>query len=114
MEDFLTDLERSRTKYPKNGRMFDGLMGEVDELRRAYAGDGDVRAEAFDVAVCAFRIATEGDAGGNALLDTPPAAPVQEPMTDEQIKQAKPVCADFVSFRAGVRYAEARYKEKQP
>ncbi|MEN9885758.1 MAG: hypothetical protein RL758_336, partial [Pseudomonadota bacterium] len=31
MEDFLTDLERSRTKYPKNGRMFDGLMGEVDE-----------------------------------------------------------------------------------
>ncbi len=80
MDEFLADLERSRTKYPKNGRMFDGLMGEVDELRRAYAGDGDVRAEAFDVAVCAYRIATEGDAGGNTLLDTPPAATVQEPV----------------------------------
>jgi hypothetical protein len=77
MDEFLADLERSRTKYPKNGRMFDGLMGEVDELRRAYAGDGDVRAEAFDVAVCAYRIATEGDAGGNTLLATPPTAPVQ-------------------------------------
>jgi len=76
MGEFLADLERSRTKYPANGRMFDGLMGEVDELRRAYAGDGDVRAEAFDVAVCAFRIATEGDAGGNTLLDPPEQEPV--------------------------------------
>jgi len=70
MAEFIADLERSRAKYPNNARMFDGLIGEVDELRRAYAGDGDIRAEAFDVAVCAFRIATEGDAGGNALLDT--------------------------------------------
>jgi hypothetical protein len=51
---------------------------------------------------------------GHAFTATPPAAPVQEPLTDEQIKQAKPVCADFVSFRAGVRYAEARHKERQP
>jgi len=80
MPEFLADLTRSRTKYPANGRMFDGLMGEIDELRRAYAGDGDVRAEAFDVAVCAYRIATEGDAGGNALLTTPPAAAQQEPV----------------------------------
>ena len=77
MVEFLADLQRSRTKYPKNRRMFDGLMGEIDELRRAYAGDGDIRAEAFDVAVCAFRIATEGDAGGNARLE-----------------QAEPVSAD--------------------
>lgn len=68
MAEFLADLHSSRTKYPRNRRMFDGLMGEVDELRRAYAGDGDMRAEAFDVAVCAFRIATEGDAGGNTAL----------------------------------------------
>jgi hypothetical protein len=72
MAEFLADLERSRAKYPNNARMFDGLMGEVDELRRAYAGDGDVRAEAFDVAVCAFRIATEGDAGGNSTLAAKP------------------------------------------
>lgn len=77
MSEFLVDLHRSRTKYPKNGRMFDGLMGEVDELRRAYAGDGDMRAEAFDVAVCAFRIATEGDAGGNTALEP---AQQQEPV----------------------------------
>ena len=51
------------------------------------------------------------DEAGNRLS---PAAPVQEPVTDEQIKRAKPVCADFVSFRAGVRYAESRYKERQP
>lgn len=67
-EDFMADLARSINKYPQNNRMFDGLMGEVDELRRAYSGDGDVTAEAFDVAVCAFRIATEGDAGGNTTL----------------------------------------------
>lgn len=75
--EFLADLQRSRMKYPNNRRMFDGLMGEVDELRRAYAGDGDIRAEAFDVAVCAFRIATEGDSGGNTMLKQ--AEPVQEP-----------------------------------
>ena len=78
MVEFLADLQRSRTKYPKNRRMFDGLMGEIDELRRAYAGDGDIRAEAFDVAVCAFRIATEGDAGGSARLEQ--AEPAQEPV----------------------------------
>ena len=70
--DFIADLMRSRTKYPGIARMFDGLMGELDELRRAYAGDGDRRAEAFDVAVCAYRIATEGDAGGNARLEQAP------------------------------------------
>ena len=49
------------------------------------------------------------------LYTTPPAAQRQwVSLTDEQIKRAKPVCADFVSFRAGVRYAEARYKERQP
>jgi hypothetical protein len=86
MGEFLADLTRSRTKYPKNGRMFDGLMGEIDELRRAYAGDGDMRAEAFDVAVCAYRIATEGDAGGNVLLATPPAQ--QEPSLRIDFAQA--------------------------
>lgn len=29
-----------------------------------------------------------------------------EPLTDEQIRREKPVCADWVSFRAGVRCAE--------
>lgn len=66
--EFIADLERSRGKYPNNAYMFDGLIGEVEELSRAYDGDGDIPAEAFDVAVCAFRIATEGDAGGNMFL----------------------------------------------
>lgn len=66
--DFVSDLARSRAKHPGIARMFDGLLGEVHELKRAYAGDGERRAEAFDVAVCAYRIATEGDAGGNAKL----------------------------------------------
>lgn len=69
MVEFITDLKRSREKYPNNERMFDGLIGEVYELKCAYSGDGDIRAEAFDVAVCAFRIATEGDAGGNTMLE---------------------------------------------
>lgn len=69
MVEFITDLKRSREKYPKNDRMFDGLIGEVDELRRAYGGDGDIRSEALDVAVCAFRIAVEGDSGGNTMLE---------------------------------------------
>lgn len=69
-QEFTDDLRRSRAKYPRNEKMFDGLIGEVEELRRAYGGDGDIRAEAFDVAVCAYRIATEGDAGGNVTLYT--------------------------------------------
>jgi hypothetical protein len=28
------------------------------------------------------------------------------PLSDDEIKCIKPVCADFVSFRAGVRHAE--------
>jgi hypothetical protein len=66
---FLNNLKRSRDKYPKNNRMFDGLNGEINELRLAYAGDGNITAEALDVAVIAFRIATEGDAGGNELIN---------------------------------------------
>lgn len=69
---FLADLDRSRAKYPSNGTMLDGLLGEVHELKRAYNGDGDIRSEAFDVAVCAYRIAVEGDAGGNKKLSSIP------------------------------------------
>lgn len=69
LKEFLLNLQRSRNKYPLNNRMFDGLLGELAELRRAYGGDGDVRSEALDVAVCAFRIAVEGDTGGNTLLE---------------------------------------------
>jgi hypothetical protein len=69
---FLDDLDRSRMKYPSNSAMLDGLLGEVHELKRAYNGDGDIRSEAFDVAVCAYRIAVEGDAGGNNKLSSIP------------------------------------------
>jgi hypothetical protein len=72
--DFIADLERSRAKYPNNASMLDGLCGELHELKRAYQGDGDVRAEAFDVAVCAYRLAVEGDSGGNRKLGLIPDA----------------------------------------
>lgn len=87
--EFLDDLARSRNKYPGIARMFDGLMGEVDELRRAYNGDGDIRAEAFDVAVCAYRIATEGDDGGNTMLEqpAPQAAPAVRDVLAERRRQ---------------------------
>lgn len=87
MDAFLKNLDRSQTKYPNNRQMFDGLLGEVHELKRAYEGDGSIRSEALDVAVCAFRIAQEGDAGGNEKLSCVPdwlawgaAAPVVDPM----------------------------------
>lgn len=70
--EFIADLQRSRSKHPGIKKMFDGLLGEVHELKRAYQGDGDVRAEAFDVAVCAYRIATEGDEGENQKIDFVP------------------------------------------
>lgn len=85
MHDFIVDLSRSKSKYPNNARMFDGLLGEVDELRRAYLGDGDQRAEAFDVAVCAFRIAVEGDAGDNQRLNTT-SVPYGATMTYEEVQ----------------------------
>ncbi|MYM92485.1 hypothetical protein [Duganella vulcania] len=64
-DELLANVARSRGKYPSNRRMFDGLMGKVTQLGRAYRGDGDIYAEALDVAACALRIAIEGDAGGN-------------------------------------------------
>ena len=39
-------------------------------------------------------------------IPQPALAQHREPLTDEQIRREKPVCADFVSFRAGVRCAE--------
>ncbi len=69
--DFVADLNRSKAKHPGNKRLFDAVLGEVHELKRAYEGDGDIRAEAFDVAVCAYRIATEGDGGENEKLAIP-------------------------------------------
>jgi hypothetical protein len=33
-------------------------------------------------------------------------------LTNEEIKQLMPVCAEFASFRAGVRAVEAKLKEK--
>lgn len=65
-DELLANVARSRGKYPSNRRLFDGMMGEVAELARAYRGDGNVHAEALDVAACALRIAIEGDAGGNS------------------------------------------------
>jgi hypothetical protein len=113
-----------------------GLTDEqINELRQQYGVTSDGRGIKEFTYVCDFVRAIEAKLGEkNAAqpaqeeiqrltalvraqqitIDKLEAAPVQEPMTDEQIKQAKPVCADFVSFRAGVRYAEARYKEKQP
>ncbi len=33
-------------------------------------------------------------------------APQRKPLTNEQIRRAKPVCAHFESFRAGIRFME--------
>lgn len=33
----------------------------------------------------------------------------REPLSDDEIKCIKPICADFVSFRAGVRHAEREH-----
>ena len=44
----------------------------------------------------------QGFANAKAMCDHKAA----QPLTDEQIRREKPVCADWVSFRAGVRCAE--------
>lgn len=59
------NIKRSREKYPDTYRMLDALIGEIEELKRAYKGDGDIESEALDVAAVAYRIAVEGDKGGN-------------------------------------------------
>lgn len=64
-DELLTNVARSRGKYPANRRMFDALMERIDTLARAYHGEGDTRGAALDVAANAFRIAVEGDAGDN-------------------------------------------------
>ena len=59
------NINRSREKYPDTYRMLDALIGELEELKSAYHDDGDIESEALDVAAVAFRIASEGDKGGN-------------------------------------------------
>lgn len=46
--------------------------------------------------------------GDGTLLYTAP--PQRKPLTDEEIKCIKPICAAFVSFRAGVRHAEREHR----
>lgn len=66
------------------------LTEEPDDERRALAEiDGDTIAPLFAAPVAA----------------TPAPAPRRQ-LTDEQIKARKPICADFVSFRAGIRSIE--------
>jgi hypothetical protein len=71
--------------------------------------DGD------DLLVC-FNLHDKGEACEYERFVRAPAAPAHvpeadfgniKPLTDEQIKRMKPVCADFVSFRAGIRAMEA-------
>lgn len=64
-DELLTNVARSRGKYPANRRLFDALMEQIEMLARAYHGEGDTRGAALDVAANAFRIAVEGDVGGN-------------------------------------------------
>ena len=116
MGEFLADLIRSRTKYPNNARMWDGLIGEVDELSRAYAGDGDIRSEAFDVAVCAFRIATEGDAGGNIKLAPrpQPSALVSDDEYLQLFEAARHGSAGSMGTMRGIRACIAAYEAATP
>lgn len=43
------------------------------------------------------------------LLYTAPPQRNTLPLSDDEIKCIKPICADFVSFRAGVRHAEREH-----
>jgi hypothetical protein len=139
VSEFIADLERSRAKHPGIKRMFDGLLGEAHELKRAYGGEGDIRAEAFDVAVCAYRIATEGDEGGNQKLEhvpdwmawgsaPPPAAEMNAQLLDvletvannlgefagqmETQQKADQITAYASELFAAIAAAEAKMKEQ--
>lgn len=45
---------------------------------------------------------------GEPLYKAPPQRNTL-PLSDDEIKCIKPICADFVSFRAGVRHAEREH-----
>jgi hypothetical protein len=46
------------------------------------------------------------------VCDEYTSPPASKPLTDEEIKRLKPISADFVSFRAGVRCMEREWKNK--
>ncbi len=49
-----------------------------------------------------------GGQAGEPLYKAPPQRNTL-PLSDDEIKCIKPICADFVSFRAGVRHAEREH-----
>lgn len=71
-----------------------------DFLSPAECGD-------LDCAITAIREALAREANHAPTEREQPAQ--QEPLTDEEIKRLKPISADFVSFRAGVRCVEREY-----
>ena len=50
----------------------------------------------------------ETNASASVMGLTPPQRNAL-PLSDDEIKCIKPICADFVSFRAGVRHAEREH-----
>ena len=69
------EVERARTKFPKNAFLLAALTEEVGELARALlqrktgTGKGSIKAEALQVACVALRIYEEGDATFANLTD---------------------------------------------
>lgn len=52
----------------------------------------------------------ESELGSIPLWPVPPRTQRNTlPLSDDEIKCIKPICADFVSFRAGVRHAEREH-----
>jgi len=88
----LLTIERSRERKPSAAAMFDELEQDVALLRHAYHRP-EGRESALRVAATAYRIATEGDAGGNvsgavASADTPSGLSVRQQLALKKMLDA--------------------------
>lgn len=63
IDDLASEVQRARTKFPRNRALTVALMEEVGELAQAELQQlPTVRKEAIQVMAVAFRILSEGDA----------------------------------------------------
>ncbi len=87
--DFITRLRVSRDRRPKNDRMFDGLLAGVHDLKEVYEQERDPREAALDVASIAYRLAVDGDDGGNLKVSlVPPSFAQGAPLPGSPLAQA--------------------------
>lgn len=114
----LDDLESIREILKRHGANYSNIDNAIATIREALAHAPTEREQQSAERVEPVAVYVGETWCGSVVrlyeelpLETPlyTSPPASKPLTDEEIKRLKPISADFVSFRAGVRCMEREY-----